>query len=122
LAFLLAPYIVAMLHAAEHEQGNKVIRKGHAVNYFEEDRVMEVVYKRCCGLDIHKASIAACEIIHTIVFENTAFYIIVQRSFALSNLRVCGKYLVDRLTCLSKGAMTWAIESHSSVVRSIPSR
>jgi len=30
---------------------------------FQEVKIMEVIYERCCGLDIHKASITACVIV-----------------------------------------------------------
>jgi transposase len=49
--------------AAEHAQESNAIRRDRAVNYFKGDKTMEVIYERCCGLDIHKTSIVACVIV-----------------------------------------------------------
>ena len=51
-----------LTYASEHAQENIILRGSRAVNYFQGVKTMEVVYERCCGLDIHKASITACVI------------------------------------------------------------
>ena len=54
--------MLILVYAPEHAQENIIIRGDRAVNYFQEVKIMEVIYERCCGLDIHKASITACVI------------------------------------------------------------
>jgi transposase len=48
---------------AEHAQENNRNRGNRAVKHFRRLGIVDVIYERCCGLDIHKASITACVIV-----------------------------------------------------------
>jgi len=45
----------------EKTYSNQIIKEGSADNLFKQGEVkMDVVYKRCCGIDVHKKKIVSC--------------------------------------------------------------
>lgn len=44
----------------DEDAGQPTIKQGAASAYAKEVCFMEVLYKRCCGIDIHKNMMVAC--------------------------------------------------------------